>query len=159
MSLHPSPSLLGLPGSRKSKPYFLQQRSRFLAQTLTAPLRSPHLVPRALRIARGALFPGNAPGPPRKVPTPEEQAAILRRCAEVCAAAMPAPARAVYFGGRDAVAEIEGMLGVFGDGYLNRHLVFGILERIVVRLAPEVAEQGVGGLMAERVGGQWGEAL
>lgn len=51
-----------------------------------------------------------------------------------------------------AVDAIEDILKVFGDTYMNKHLVFSIVELVVVRLLPEMAELGVEGLTAERLG-------
>ncbi|KAM0610248.1 hypothetical protein ACHAP0_007042 [Verticillium nonalfalfae] len=45
----------------------------------------------------------------------------------------------------------EGILDVFSDEYCNRHLVYGILELILVRLMPELAEKGVAELWDERL--------
>lgn len=50
------------------------------------------------------------------------------------------------------VAEIEGELDVFGDGFLNRHLAYAILELVVVRVLPELGEKGVEELVRERIG-------
>ncbi len=48
--------------------------------------------------------------------------------------------------------EIErGILDVFGDAYCNKHLVYGILELVLVRLLPELAEKGVLELWGERI--------
>ena len=44
----------------------------------------------------------------------------------------------------------EGILDVFGNIYLNRHLIYNILELAVVRLVPELAESGVAELLADR---------
>lgn len=48
--------------------------------------------------------------------------------------------------------EIErGILDVFGDAYCNKHLVYSILELVLVRLLPELAEKGVLELWGERI--------
>lgn len=50
------------------------------------------------------------------------------------------------------LAEIEeGILDVFSDEYCNRHLLYGILELVLVRLMPELAEKGVAELWEERL--------
>ncbi|KAI1414652.1 PXA domain-containing protein [Hypoxylon sp. FL1857] len=50
------------------------------------------------------------------------------------------------------LSEIEtGMLDVFSDPYCNKHLAYGILELILVRLMPELAEKGVIELWEERL--------
>ena len=52
----------------------------------------------------------------------------------------------------EILEEIErGILDVFGDAYCNKHLVYGMLELILVRLLPEMTEKGVLELLAERV--------
>ncbi|KAK4227713.1 PXA domain-containing protein [Podospora fimiseda] len=53
---------------------------------------------------------------------------------------------------QEILEEIEqGILSVFEDGYCNKHLVYGILELVLVRLMPELAERGALELWAERV--------
>ncbi|KAL7626278.1 hypothetical protein AAE478_003048 [Parahypoxylon ruwenzoriense] len=50
------------------------------------------------------------------------------------------------------LSEIEtGILDVFSDPYCNKHLVYGVLELILVRLMPELAEKGVIELWEERL--------
>jgi len=50
--------------------------------------------------------------------------------------------------------EIEGWLDVLGDAYLNKHVLFAMLELLVVRVMPELAERGPGELLVERAGVQ-----
>ena len=49
--------------------------------------------------------------------------------------------------------EIERTLDVFGDKYMNKHLLYAIVELVVVTLVPELAERRVEELMAERLAG------
>ncbi|KAF6842864.1 pxa domain-containing protein [Colletotrichum musicola] len=50
------------------------------------------------------------------------------------------------------LSEVEqGILDVFSDEYCNRHLVYGILELILVRLMPELTEKTVAELLEERL--------
>ncbi|KAH8910218.1 hypothetical protein BR93DRAFT_935858 [Coniochaeta sp. PMI_546] len=50
------------------------------------------------------------------------------------------------------LSEIEtGVLDVFSDAYCNKHLVYGIVELVLVRLMPELAERGVIELLEERL--------
>ncbi|RYO81323.1 hypothetical protein DL766_006587 [Monosporascus sp. MC13-8B] len=50
------------------------------------------------------------------------------------------------------LCEIEtGIIDVFSDAYCNKHLMYGILELILVRLMPELAEKGVIELLEERL--------
>lgn len=52
----------------------------------------------------------------------------------------------------DMLAEIEtDILDVFSDPYCNKHLMYGALELILVRLMPELAEKGVAELWEERL--------
>jgi len=44
------------------------------------------------------------------------------------------------------------LLDIFGDEYLNRHLAYAVLELVVIRLLPELAEKGVEQLTRERMG-------
>jgi len=55
--------------------------------------------------------------------------------------AIPEMARRVYFAGaqrEDMIKDVQSILDVFGDAYLNRHFVFAVVEVIVVRLFPEM---------------------
>ena len=118
---------------------------------------NPAYIPKLLKIIRATLFPNNAPGPPKRIPDPTEVIAIRRRCAETIVAAVPKMALARYFGvvdgeSEDVVVEVEEMLGVLGDVYLNKHLMYNIIELLIVRLLPELGEKGVNELMKERIG-------
>jgi hypothetical protein len=138
-----------------------------------APLR----IAQALRAARAAVFPGNAPGPPRVAPEGEEgRLEIRRRAAEVVVDAVPGWAWGLYLGYRRRgtetpsqeekveverngkyreywVAEVEGWLDLLEDPYVNKHLVVRIVELVIVRVLPELGETGVDTLLSERVGG------
>ncbi|OHW90367.1 hypothetical protein CSPAE12_11046 [Colletotrichum incanum] len=55
-------------------------------------------------------------------------------------------------GQEQMLSEIEeGILDVFSDEYCNKHLVYSILELILVRLMPELAEKSVVELWEERL--------
>jgi hypothetical protein len=70
----------------------------------------------------------------------------------------------VYFGGRllqkdsddaeeaKALDELEGLLMILSDEYCNKHLMYGILELLLVRLMPELSDKGVVELLDERLG-------
>jgi hypothetical protein len=194
-------------------------------------LLNPAHIPTLLRAIRGAVFPNNTLGPPRRTPSPAEIVAIKRKAAETIVAVLPDPVSRIYFGasndktvhanvrsralgsalqpvdpssrakssnivtpathasksdndhgeekekkdeatrrvlgesrgpddsfttGSDwkgqCIEQAERLLDVLGDSYMNRHLMFGIVELIAVRLVPEMAEQGVEALLAERLG-------
>lgn len=69
------------------------------------------------------------------------------------------PAAAGTAGGGEAdgetervLAEIEeGIIDVFSDDYCNRHLLYGVLELVLVRLMPELADKGIAELWEERL--------
>lgn len=48
--------------------------------------------------------------------------------------------------------ELESLLDVVGDEYCNKHLMYSVLELILVRLMPELSEKGVVELWEERLG-------
>ncbi|KAF9636822.1 hypothetical protein BFW01_g7718 [Lasiodiplodia theobromae] len=154
---------------------------RLLSHEIKTRILNPALLPPLLRTLRTSIFPNNAPGPPRIPPTPDEELAIKRRAARAVLDATPPFVRSRLFGsgsgsravggsggvegndeddedeeeqGEDAVQqrEVERLLDVLGDPYLNKHLIFGIIELIVVRLLPEMGELGVDELMDERLG-------
>lgn len=50
----------------------------------------------------------------------------------------------------DMIGQIEEMLDVFGDAYMNKHLVYSILELVFVRLIPEMGERSTSELLMER---------
>lgn len=148
------------------------------------------MLPPAILNLRIALFPFNAPGPPRDPPSPADITEIKRSAASALLALLPARVPRGYFAAGDAVAlqrepsvtseergkpdggdgeekgadnpndaaqeralnEVEGLLDVFSDAYLNKHLVYGMLELIVVELLPEMGAMGIKDLMAERLG-------
>ena len=72
---------------------------------------------------------------------------------------MPPRLYALYFSGRPPwrdgepdVSQMEEILDLFGDEYCNKHLMYSVLELVLVRLMPELSERRVGELMAERLG-------
>lgn len=121
---------------------------------------NPEHVPRLLKIVRATLFPNNAPGPPKKAPDAEEIVRIRRKCAESIVGAVPGVILYRYFDIKNEgmeskealIGEVERLLGVLGDAYLNRHLIYGLIELLIVRLVPEMGGKGVGELMRERIG-------
>lgn len=132
-----------------------------LAAILTAPIRTPTTtLPPLLRACRTALFPHNALAPPRSAApsSPAQIAAVKHACALALLEACPPavlPAMRTFFAAEDRdalVEEVEHVLDVLGDRYANKHLVFAIIELVVVRLIPELAQRGADDLLAERLG-------
>jgi hypothetical protein len=50
------------------------------------------------------------------------------------------------------VDEVEQLLMVLSDEYCNKHLMYSILELVLVRLMPELSEKGETDLWEERLG-------
>ncbi|EFX00336.1 hypothetical protein CMQ_7338 [Grosmannia clavigera kw1407] len=109
------------------------------------------LLPALLRSMRSAVFPGNKFGatPPTLVApaNAHEEKALRRRTAE----AVWAVANGNRAASEATLADIDGVLDVFSDAYCNKHLLYGLLEAILVRLLPEMADTGVLGLWEERL--------
>lgn len=142
---------------------------RFLSHHIRS-LFSPSHLPPLLRSLRGVLFPSNAPGKPTLFPpsSDAELLALRRRAASALWGVLPKTICRVYLGGRltlrrgapagdddpeeDMVDEVEGLLMVFSDEFCNKHLLYGILELVLVRLLPELSEKGVEELWDERLG-------
>lgn len=126
---------------------------RLISYHLTTTLFAPSRLPLLLKTLRANLFPNNslAPGVPPPS-TPDEIAAIKRRCAQTILSLIPDAVRRVYFGSgtgenakdRDTAAveciEQE-ILVLFEDEYMNKHFLFALVEVVVCRLFPELAVQ------------------
>ncbi|KAF4121224.1 hypothetical protein GMORB2_2186 [Geosmithia morbida] len=50
------------------------------------------------------------------------------------------------------IDEMDGLLDVLSDEYCNKHLLYGILELILVRLIPELSDKSVQDLLDDRLG-------
>ncbi|KAG5975151.1 hypothetical protein E4U55_007829 [Claviceps digitariae] len=129
-------------------------------------------LPSILRTLRASLFPNNAPGTSSLFPpsSDAEFQALRRRAATALWTLVPSPIGRAYFGGglwpalgkaqaadpghEDAAMldELEGLLDVVGDRYCNKHLMYSIVELILVRLIPELQDHGVEELLRERLG-------
>lgn len=66
---------------------------------------------------------------------------------------IPVKVQEVYFGAgvERRIREVEEVLNMFEDRYCNKHLLYGVVDLIVVRLIPEMAEKGVEELLADRL--------
>jgi len=135
---------------------------RFLYHTIQTHVLPSSLLPTLLRTLRLALFPNNSMGPPAPPPpSTEERLAIKRRAAESVRGLIPTYVAHSYYATNDddtIVEEItEDILDSLDDTYLNKHLVYAILELVLVRLIPELSEQPISDLLAGR-GVGWEEA-
>lgn len=128
---------------------------RFLAHVFQTRVLDPAQVPKALKIVREGLFPGNAMGAARTVPASEDVPQIKSDCAAALVQVLPRRVRDLYLGkdcsDEDAKGQMEDLLDIFGDEYMNKRLVFGILDLVVCRLFPELVETGVEELLKERI--------
>lgn len=128
---------------------------RFLSNIIHTRILNPALIPIILRTVRATLFPNNGMGPPRQIPTEEETREIKRRCAAALLGLLPPKVAVAFFASDNRVVQhqqTERILECLEDKYLNKHVIFQILELIVLRLAPELGEQGIQQLMEERIG-------
>lgn len=104
------------------------------------------------------LFPNNAPGKSTLAPpsSDDEFVALRKRAAGALLGLLPTGVAKVYLGstkGDGAMEDgMEDLLMVLNDEYCNKHLMYSVLELILVRLIPELSEKGVGELWEERLG-------
>ncbi|KAF2628091.1 hypothetical protein BU25DRAFT_439577 [Macroventuria anomochaeta] len=128
---------------------------RFLSHIIHTRILNPALLPVVLRTVRATLFPNNGMGPPRQIPTEDETKEIKRRCAASLLGLLPPKVAIAFLASDNKVTQhqqVEEILECLEDAYLNKHLIFQILELIVLRLAPELEHQGIRDLMEERTG-------
>lgn len=52
----------------------------------------------------------------------------------------------------DAVNSASTLFNILDDKYMNKHLIFGLTELVLVRLMPELGENSITVLLAERLG-------
>ncbi|KAF2637177.1 hypothetical protein P280DRAFT_407758 [Massarina eburnea CBS 473.64] len=128
---------------------------RFLSHTTQTRVLNPAFLPIVLRTLRATLFPNNALAPPRQPPSEEEAKHIKLRCAATLLGLLPARVAAVFFASAshgEQLRQVGESLDCLDDAYLNKHLIFAIVELIVLRLVPELGERGVQELMEDRLG-------
>ena len=92
------------------------------------------------------------PAPPP--PSPDEAREIRRGAAEAIASLLPSAVAQRYYAtsnNADIIEQIErDMVAPFDDVYLNKHLVYAMIELILIRLIPELAEETITELLADR---------
>jgi hypothetical protein len=129
---------------------------RLLSHTIETRVLDPAHVPTILRSLRRTFFPANTfPRQPKSLPDEAAITAIKQQCTQAILGAIPAPLRATYLCTRDPAAQmaaVESWLDVLSDPYLNKHLIFSLLELCVVRLIPELASEGPKELLTQRTG-------
>lgn len=100
-----------------------------------------------LQAIRNAVFPDNALAAARVPPTPEQVDEIKHTCAETIVKAVPETVRNRFFATSDVEStrkDVESTLELFEDQYVNKHLIIAVVELLVVRLFPELNEEGAG---------------
>ncbi|KAH4927375.1 hypothetical protein HBI79_136760 [Parastagonospora nodorum] len=118
---------------------------RFLSNFIHRRILNPTFLPAILRTLRATLFPNNALGPPRQLPTDDEVKEIKQRCAVSILTLLPPSLAAKFFASEKRevqLANVEEVLSCLDDTYLNKHLIFQIVELIVLRLFPELGVHG-----------------
>ncbi|KAI9703639.1 MAG: hypothetical protein M1836_007409 [Candelina mexicana] len=128
---------------------------KYLSHTLLTNLLTPTNLPPFLLTIRTTLFPNNTLAPSLPAPSPSEITAIKFSCATTLLSLLPRSVANIYFATADVKEqkrEVEEVLDVFGDEYCNKHLIYGILECVVVRLMPELGDVGIRELMEGRLG-------
>jgi hypothetical protein len=155
---------------------------RFLSHCIQSTLHPSHLPPllRTLRgvlfpnngLGKPSMFPPSSDA---------DLLALRRRAASALLGLVPDAVGRLYLGGRlplvggsssssrssslgggdqqhgpdgdeKMVDEVEQLLMVLSDEYCNKHLLYSVLELILVRLMPELTEKGVEELWDERLG-------
>lgn len=123
---------------------------------------------------RTTLFPNNSLGPGRVPPSEDEALGIRRQCACAILDALPPIVRLKLFGSgssnasdgvadgasgsRDSAAgaaasdaamqgQVEDMLDVFGNAYLNKHMLFALVDLVFARLFPEIQRQSISAIL------------
>jgi hypothetical protein len=115
---------------------------------------NPAFLPVVLRTLRATLLPNNALGPTRQSPSDEEAQAIKHQCAATLSNSAPPKVAAAFFASperEEQIRQIEDLLSCLDDTYLNKHLVFQIIELVVLRLFPELGDRGIKELFEERI--------
>jgi hypothetical protein len=118
--------------------------SRLLSHHIHTKILDPTRLPAILLLIRTNMFPNNSLGPSRVPPTSEEAAQLRAKCATSIIAALPPIVVKSVFANRgkeEVEKQVEEMLEVFGDAYLNKHLIIGVVDLVVVRLFPELAAE------------------
>jgi hypothetical protein len=115
-----------------------------MASKIDEQLSRPDLLPSVLQAIRSALFPNDALAAARQTPTAAEMVEMKRECAKTVVEAVPGIVRTRFFARKDQDLmreDIEVSLDLFGDAYINKHLIISAVELIVVRLFPELADE------------------
>ncbi|PHH54214.1 hypothetical protein CFIMG_003037RAa [Ceratocystis fimbriata CBS 114723] len=151
---------------------------RYVSSIVSDKMLDGSKAPGIIKAIRGSLFPNNLPGKPSLfAPTNKDEEKELRlRTSAALVSLMPKWMLKSYFcgstwekseGSDDSFAALlndadsdqcliqeidKTILDVFSDEYCNKHLIYAVLELVLVRLLPELAEKGVEDLLDDRLG-------
>lgn len=150
------PMITGLLGLNKRKPLLTN-----LIYGLSVPLRAPgtilarlstgavsgtinkhiniKVVETILQNARRVVFPNDGPmGPPRIIPNPQQQLEIKVRTRQVMLDVIPDGVVSTVLGGAEEC--VDHFLGIFENKTINKHLVYRLLDYLVLALVGELGE-------------------
>jgi hypothetical protein len=137
----------------KLRPQKTNTAARFLHHTILAHALSPSLLPTIIFNLRASLFPNNTLGLPGQ-PPPSPAEARIKAASAVLSLLPPFVAR-TFFASPDPeewLAEVEDILDCFGNKAMNKHLIYGIIELVLIRLIPELGEKTPRELLVDRIG-------
>ncbi|KAI5779416.1 PXA domain-containing protein [Peziza echinospora] len=128
----------------------------FISDQFQKAIVSQALVINILSSARASMFPNGAMGPARPYPTLEEKHLIRQNAKRTLLERIPEVVWRHYVspsatdGKREAM--VDEWLDLFASKSVNKHLVIQIVELLVGRLAPELAEERAGGVVEGLLG-------
>ncbi|ANB15380.1 hypothetical protein AWJ20_3007 [Sugiyamaella lignohabitans] len=109
------------------------------------------MITRILKSVRQNLFPNNGNmGPPRTVPTTEEQIELHNQAIESIIHNIPDRLRPLLLGS-NPYEELADILDVFSEQAINKHLIYSLLDFIILSILPELTEQTPHQLLQKRL--------
>lgn len=112
--------------------------SRIASSFINKKLGNPDALADILRASREALFSRDGYlGPPRIIPTIEEQIEKRAKVVEELTALVPEKLHPLFYGPNPKVSAEE-IVSLFDSIYINKHLIYTILEYSLISLFPEI---------------------
>lgn len=131
-------SLLSIVTSPLRYGVFSGLSSRIASSFIHKKLGNPLALAEILRISRDALFSCDGYlGPPRIIPSPDEQIEKRAQLVEELTAVVPDKLRALLYGSTPKES-VEEIVSLFDSAVINKHLIYTTLEYLLVSLFPEV---------------------
>lgn len=112
----------------------------------------PDMLVHILSAARDAVFPNGSLGPARPTPSTDEQSQIKVQTAHTLHSRLPTIVAKQCFGEDEAkqFELINELLEVLGEKEINKHLLYRLLDHVVIKLMPKLEECGASELYRER---------